>query len=218
MNKRQKGYSRDKAILKMIEEWGVTDAHQVRLMLFFDIQSSQRKSQERLRKLALKGSVNRWRAEEGYLLYSLGDKNAMSAHLEGINWVRVWLEKTKRSWEKVHCFLYEQNYGVLRCDAFVAVKNTVTGQFRFYFIEMDRSPGNKFDKVTKYCQLFRQGGYEDRWWVELTDKFPTILTVTTSVPRKEKILQHIAEENTEGLNFDVRLLRDIREEAMSWQN
>lgn len=214
MNLRLKGSMRDKAILRMVEEWGVVDTHQVRLMLFNDIQSSQRKAQDRLRKLTLKGSLNRWRAEEGYL-YSLGEKTALCEHMEGTNWVRVWFNHNLKSWEKLHCFLYEQDYGILRTDAFVAIKNTITGQFRFWFVETDLSYSNKFDKVKKYCQLFEKGGYADRWWVDLTEKFPTILVVTASIARKEKILGHIAEENTAGLNFEVRLLRDLREEVMT---
>lgn len=214
MNRRLSGWNRDKSVLRMVEEWGVVSTHQVRLIKFGNIKTSQRKAQQRLRVLALKGSLNRWRTEEGYL-YSLEDKNALSDHLEATNWARVWFEKNLHQWEKLHCFLYEQDYGILRTDAFVAVKNTITGQFRFWFIETDLSHSNKFDKVEKYCKLFEKGGYADRWWVKLTDKFPTVLVMTTSIARKEKILQHIAEENTAGLRFDVRLLRDLREEAMT---
>lgn len=214
MNLRLKGSMRDKAILRMVEEWGVMNAHQIRLMRFNDIASSQRKAQERLRKLTLNGPLNRLRTEEGYL-YSLGDINATSRHTENTNWIRIWFEYNLKSWEKLHCFLYEQDYGILRTDAFVAIKNTITGQFRFWFVETDLSHSNKFDKVKKYNKLFEKGGYADRWWVDLTEKFPTILVVTTSITRKEKILEHIAEENAAGLCFDVRLLRDLREEVMT---
>lgn len=211
MNQVQKGFCRDREILTTLEQWKVMDALQVKSVLF-NFAWGQRKAQERLFKLHQKGKVKRWKGEEGFQ-YSLDDKPGRAEHTYLLNWVRVWVEKLPQ-WEKVHYWQYEDDYGILRADAFCAIKNTITGKFRFLFIELDRTHSNAFDKAKKYNRMFKEGKYEGRWWVELTDRFPTVLVATTTESRKEKILQHIEKENENGLEFDVRLLCDLKKEVL----
>jgi hypothetical protein len=211
LNRVQKGYFRDKQVLSMIEEWKVMNARQVQLMKF-NFPYGLRKAQERLLKMHNRGKLNRWHNGEGYS-YSLEKKTASSAHFEALNWVRIWLVNQLKNWEKLHSWQYEQDYKILRTDAFAAIKNTVTGKFTFYFVEMDISPRNVFDKVPKYCRLYEEERYKDRWWVELTNKFPKVLIVSSC--RKEKILELVEEENKSGLRFEVKSLDEIRKECLN---
>jgi len=118
-----------------------------------------------------------------------------------------------KSWESLYRWEYEQNYGLLQCDAFVAVKNTVTGKLKFYFIELDvAESGNAFDKVGKYVQVFDTEAYAGRWWVDLTDRFPPVVVVTTSPGRIKTIRELVFRENRAGLEFNLYLLDDLRKE------
>lgn len=210
-NPRQKGSRRDREIIHAIEECGVLNTEQVTTLFFSKIQYGQRKAQERLLKLFKRGKLQRCTSEGPYCYYL--EKPGQLQHRVELNWVRIWLEKECRSWEKIHAWKYELDYGVLRADAFVAVKNCVTKKFRFMFIEMDRAT-NKFDKVKKYNRLYDTGRYLGDWWVGQTNRFPPILVVTTSRGRAKKIMQLAEEQNTANLEFRVRLLDDIREEVL----
>ena len=121
MNRVQKGCSRDKQVLSMIEEWKVMNARQVQLMKF-NFPYGLRKAQERLLKMHNRGKLNRWHNGEGYS-YSLEKKTASSAHFEALNWVRIWLVNQLKNWEKIHSWQYEQDYKILRTDAFAAILN-----------------------------------------------------------------------------------------------
>ncbi|MHB1042373.1 MAG: replication-relaxation family protein [Eubacteriales bacterium] len=211
MNLRQRGYCRDNAILQAVERRRALDTEQVRVMLF-PFSCGQRKAQERLLKLYKGKRLDRDRAGDVYAYYR-DQRPGKLRHLIGVNWVRLWLESRLKSWETLHSFEYEPDYGLLRADAFAAVKNVATGKMRFFFVEVDRAT-NGFDKVEKYCQLYESGGYRGRWWVELTDRFPAVLVVTTDPERAGLIQAAAKKENGAGLEFKVMLLDDIRKEVM----
>lgn len=208
----RRGFLRDSAVLSTLEQWGVMSASQIQTLHFTGFKShdvAKRKTEDRLQKLATRGKLIRWRGEKEYR-YSVEERPAQAEHKILVNWVRIWLVRQLKSWERLHCFAYEQDYGVLRCDAFAAVKNAVTKQFnRLYFVELDRTSSNKWDKVQKYNKLFEQinSGKFTPWWISLTEKFPTVLCVTAD--RKEKILRHVQEENKNGLLFEVKLLDEV---------
>ncbi|ACV64433.1 hypothetical protein Dtox_3725 [Desulfofarcimen acetoxidans DSM 771] len=211
MNTRQKGYYRDKAILEAIESRKALDTDQITALLFKDLAAGRRKAQERLFKLYKSGRVKRCRVAltEPYC-YFTGKKNGRLEHLLALNWVYVWFMAGLKAWEQIHCFSYEANYKLLQADAFAGIRNTVTGKFKFNFVELDRSQ-NDFDKVRKYNRLYQDEGYAGRWWAKLTDRFPTILVTTTSTKRAVHIRQRIENENTAGLEFKLMLLSDIKE-------
>lgn len=206
------GRERDQKIIHTVEDWKIVDAQMIRALHFNTLLWGQRKAQERLYKLFQRGKLQRAKGNEGYTYFT--EPQGRAEHLLMLNWVRVWIVSKLKAWERLHCFVYEDDYKTVRPDAFVAIKNTITGQFRFLFIELDRTHSNKFDKVPKYNNLFQTDGYQGRWWVELTDKFPPILIVTTTTNREEKILQHVQEENTNGLAFKVCLLSDLKKEVI----
>lgn len=210
MNLRAKGYSRDKAVLEAIEARRSLDTEQVRV-LHFPFQYGRRKAQDRLLSLHKRGKINRERTADGYAYYF--SRPGALLHTLGVNWCRLWFEKCRRSWETVTHWSYEQDYGILRCDGFAAVKNAATGRHEFYFVEMDRGT-NGFDKVEKYCRLYEQDGYAGRWWVEYTDRFPRVLVATTTPGRLENIKGLVKEQNSAGIRFDVRLLDDVKKEVL----
>lgn len=212
---RQRGSRRDDTILLTIEERGALDADQVRALLFRHMAYGQRKAQERLLTLHRREKLTRHRSAAGTYIYTLqGDDRRQLDHLVGVNWVRIWFELCGcRSWETLHSFEYERDYKVLRHDGFAAVKNGATGKYRFCFIEVDRGT-NAFNKIQLYNKLYASEGYAGRWWLKLSDRFPPVLIATTSVARVKVIQKAIQEHNAAGLEFQVRLIDEIREEVM----
>ena len=208
-----KGLSRDKKIVQAVEEWTVLDADQIRCMFFSGMAYGKRKTQERLLSLYRAERLQRGRQGDKPYYYYLGDKPGMVKHQLAVNWVRLWLQTSLPSWEKIHSWSYEQDYKTLRCDSFVSIKNTMTGKFRFMFIELDRGT-NAFDKIEKYNKLYESGKYDTWWWVKLTERFPAIQVVTVSPARYRLIQGKIEAENKSGLEFKVSLLDEIREEVM----
>ena len=211
-NHRQKGSRRDKEIILTVEKYGVLDADQVRVLFFRDILYGRRKAQERLLKLFQRGKLQRDReGDEAYFYYL--ERPGMVAHSLAVNWVRLYLQFSCRSWEKFHSFSYEQDYGILRADGFAAVKNNIAGAFRFCFVELDRGT-NQFDKIELYNRLFRDGDYSGHWWVKLANRFPTVLVVTVSAARERQIEELIQERNEAGLEFKIMLLENVKKEVL----
>lgn len=214
MSNHQKGYSRDREIVADVEACGLLDTEQIRLMRFRGLKYGRRIAQKRLLSLHKRGRLNRSRLSiEHRFYYYIGKQGRQIEHRLGVNWVRVWLIRKLKSWETLHSFDYEQDYGVLRCDGFAAIKNSANKErpFKFYFIEFDNSGGNPFDKVSKYNKLFEK--QPAAWWVQQTNRFPAIIVVTTSAMRAERIREQVKHENTNGLEFQVYELQQIQREC-----
>lgn len=210
---RRKGYLRDRQLLELLEARQALNTEQVRVLLF-PFKYGLRKAQERLLKLYERKKVHRWRPalEESYVYY-LGKRHGRIEHLIAINWVYCYIKATLKSWEKLQSWAYEVDLGNLQADAFVGIKNTVTGKVRFVFIELDRSD-NVFDKATKYNDLYKSGKYMDCWWVKYAEKFPQVMVVTTTQARKDVICKAVEKENVNGLDFTVHLLDEIRSDVL----
>lgn len=198
LSPREIGLRRDRKIVETVEKATALTAEQVRV-LFFPYKQGLRKAQERLKKLHRTKKLNRAKLEDNSYVYYHGRKRKDFEHLVGTNWFYVWFMSKKYWWEDVVKWDIEQDYGILRCDGFMAVKNTVTGQYNFHFVEYDRSD-NKFDKVQKYNDLYEKEKYSGFWWVEYTNKFPTINIITQRIHAIQKVVK---EENTSGLRFNI---------------
>lgn len=212
MSNHRKGFLRDRAILEAIERHEILNTEQICLLFFKSLNNGLRIAQRRLKALYERKLVNRARESfsEPYY-YFVGKRPAQVAHKLGINWVYVWLTVRLKSWEEMFCFIAEQDYGILRADALAGIKNTVTGEVRFYFVEFDNAEsGNHFDKVTKYNALYESEQYTAAWWVDYASRFPAVLVVTTNPRRLKTIQGHIERENTNGLEFKVCLLDEIK--------
>lgn len=207
MNNVKKGYLRDKEIMSLIEEHGALTTEQIACLVYPDLKAGYRKAQQKLKKLHDRKRLKRVRLaiDLPYTYYI--EKHGRMEHLVSLNWVHIWFTQRLATWEKLY-WATEQNYGILQADAFAGVKNTITGGYKFWFVEIDRG-FSKWDKVQKYNQLYESDNYSDHWWVKHTDRFPCVLCVTE---RKLTI-----QGNTHGLEFDVRMLDDIIKEVMPWK-
>jgi hypothetical protein len=195
----------------VIESRRALDTEQVRIIAFPHMPSGQRKAQERLLKLYRKNRIQRQAL--GYTFaYFRGDCPGMVQHLIDLNWVRLWAERKLKLWGDLHSWEYEPDYGILRADALVALKNA-RGEFQFLFVELDRGT-NTFDKIEKYCRLYKSGGYNGRWWVSLTKRFPSIIIVAPTPGRLKNIRKLVEKQNTEGLEFKTYLLEDLKGEVL----
>lgn len=211
MSNHTKGYYRDSKILQAIEAHKVLDTEQIHLMFFGDLKYGKRIAQRRLLSLCNRGRLKRGRESiDRPFFYYTDRKGGQIGHKLGVNWVRVWLSVRLKSWESLVRFDYEQDYGTLRTDGFAVIRNKITTKHTFYFIEFDNaSSGNPFDKVAKYNTLFeRQPSF---WWTELTDRFPAVIIVTTG--RSKAIMEKVAQENVNGLEFRIYNLDTIRGEC-----
>lgn len=213
MSNHQKGYFRDSNILRAVQSYEMLDTEQIRLLYFLGLKYGRRIAQKRLLSLCKRGRLKRGRESMDHpYYYYIGKRCLQIEHKLGTNWVRLWIEHRLKSWESIHSFEYEQDYGILRADGLVAIKNKMTGAFRFCFVEFDNAmSGNQFDKVEKYNRLFEKQPVA--WWVKLTDRFPAIIVVTTSLARVQVIREKIKQENVNGLEFHVYELSQIRGEC-----
>lgn len=202
-NTHKKGYYRDRSIINAIKHHKVLDTEQIRLLLFSKQKSGLRIAQRRLKKLVDTKKINRARDSiDCQYEYFIGKRPSQNEHILMVNWVYIWILYNLRSWEKLERFDFEQDYGILRSDAFVFIKNKFTDKNKFLFIEVDMSD-NPFDKVEKYNRLYEEERYSGWWWVKLTDRFPKILIFTN---RKLEIVG-----NKNNLEFEIHDLESIKE-------
>lgn len=214
MNKVQRGYYRDKQIVREIEARGALNTEQIAAM-FFKGSAALKKCQQRMKKLYDAKRVKRTRINgSGSYCYYIGKKSGRLEHLISINWVYIWFIKRMKSWESLWYWQYEMAYDILRCDAFLGIRNAFTEEIKFYFIELDRS-NNTWDKTRKYNQLYETEGYAGSFWVEYTKVFPVILCVTEDKNRLAIIERSVREENKYNLRFEVKLLDDLIKEVIA---
>lgn len=217
MNLVQRGYSRDRQIIEMVEQCGVLSADQIAVMLFGDLRTGQRKCQQRLKRLADAKHLHRGRmAVHLSYIYSIDRPPAQAAHRLELNWALIWLMRGLQSWERMVSWEYEPDYGFVRPDLLFVAENTVTKQYRCVYVELDRSPRNRWDKTSKYNRLYAEEAYRGSWWVERASKFPGVLVVTVQESRARAIRSSVQVENEHGLRFDVRLLDNLRREVWPW--
>lgn len=218
MTDREKGYRRDRAIIDLVTERRCVSADQIEALLFQGMLSGQRVCQRRLEKLTAREQLLRWRnaLDQPYAYYLDAESRIdQMAHTVLLNWVYCWQLRRLKSWERIHSWSYEMDYGILRADAFAAIKNTVTGTFRFAFVELDRAEsGNKFDKITKYNDLYESDNYADSWWLPLATRFPPVIVATTTTRRKGRIERALERENRNGLEFQVYLVDYLKREVI----
>lgn len=217
MNRVQLGCHRDSQIVSLVQARRALTADQV-AALMFPGQAGLRKAQQRLKRLHDAGRLERSRlsADSAYC-YHLGKRAGRLDHLVALNWVYVWFSRRLPSWEVLERWEYEPDYRILRPDAFAAAKNRFTGECRFWFIELDRSE-NAWDKVALYNRLYQSDGYGGAWWVRYAKRFPAVLCVTDRASRLSVIRQAVKNDNVSGLEFDVKLLGEVRREVAQWRS
>lgn len=215
VNTLAKSSLRDRRALRYLDVLGALTTEQVWSLCFSDIATGQRKAQQRLKRLFDRGLAKRVRPSlDSPMVYWTAQRPGLMEHTVACNWVYCYLVRRCQSWEKIEGWYPEDDYKVLRCDAFAVIRNTALKTNRFLFVEVDLSE-NRFDKVQKYTALCQKG--VDAWWVDETSVFPTVLVVTETLARLEHIRKLAKEQNPLGLRFDVKLLSDIKRGAMEWK-
>lgn len=211
MNNHLKGYRRDNAIIKALEEWQVLETDQIQWLFFRDV--SLRMAQRRLQRLVELGKVQRQRDYMGQPFYYFLDKApGQASHKLGVNWIRLWLQYGLKSWESLSTWQYEPTYQSIRPDGLAAIKNTITGKIRLLFIERECDT-NPCRKVKLYNDFYASGGYSGSWWVNKVERFPSVVVVVESSGRLETVKKQIEQDNKNGLEFKVYLLDQIISEV-----
>lgn len=214
-NDRTFGFYRDRAILELVESCRCLNAEQVECLVFRGMKAAKRKCQQRLKKLTAQGKLQRWRyaLEEPYAYYcDLSAKVEQMEHVIMLNWVYCWLVRRLKSWETLHSFEYEKDYGFVRADAFAAIK-TVTG-YKLYYVELDRA-SKPVDKVRKYNDLYESEKYVSEWWAGLTKRFPGVIIACANERRVRRFEESVRLDNCHGLEFRVCLINDLRKEVIA---
>jgi len=207
-----KGYYRDRELLNLLGSQSVLNTDQIRLLLFND--ACLRIVQRRLRKLTERKLIKRGRISiDEPFYYYLNSKPGQLDHTLGVSWIYTWINMTLTNKESIHKFEREVDYKILRSDAFLAVKNTWSKGFSFFFFEFDNDSSNSFDKVKKYNLLYGKEMYLGRWWVPLAKRFPMVVIVTTG--SKKIIESKIRDENVNNLKFKVYSFNEIKEECQN---
>jgi hypothetical protein len=217
MNNVQRGYYRDREILDYVERCGALTTDQIAALLFANLKTGLRKAQERLQKLHGRKQLLRSRLfVTNCYIYHMEKLAPHTDHTIDVNWALIWLIRRMQTWERIVEWEYEPDYGRLRPDLLFVVENTVTKKCRGMFVELDRSPRNRWDKIEKYGELFKSGAYLGAWWVERMERFPPILVATTREARARAIKSQIEQKNASGLRYTVMVLEAMKQEVCAW--
>lgn len=214
LNLVQKGCRRDSEIIRAVEKHKALNTEQIEVMFFSHLKTGQRLAQHRLKMLYTQRRLTRSRIELSQpCYYYIGKKPGQAEHVLAVNWGFVWVFKNLKKWEKIHCFYPEADYGLLRVDGLVGVKNTLSGSMQIFFIEADLS-SNTFDKIAKYNDLYSSEKYLSAWWAPLVSRFPMILIFTATESRLRLIKEEIEKNNSNNLEFKTYLLPQVRRECL----
>lgn len=210
MNNHQRGYHRDNAIITVLDEWGILNTDQLQMMFF----SGLRMAQKRLQRLVEMKKVYRYREYTGqpYHYYTSIKRPGQPDHKLGVNWIRLWLQNSIKSWETLYQWEYEPNYKTVRPDAMAAIRNTITGKLRLCLIERECDT-NPFKKIKLYNELYDGGGYMAAWWAKQVERFPKVVIVVESEARARQVRRLIEKENKNSLEFQVYILSQIISEV-----
>ena len=214
----QRGSIRDQAILDAISLCGVMDTEQI-TELFFRFTTGKRKCQARMKYLIDRKLVKKTRLSlDTSTIYYQGKLPKHLEHALALTWVYVWL--MQKNGKKLLTWELEElkEFGnILQADALCSVKIPMTGEIRWYCIELDRGSiqRNAFDKVDKYTALYNLQGVAGSPMLKRLGnplRFPKVIIVTDSVKRGQRIRELVANANTR-LKFEVHLLSAIKEEG-----
>ena len=210
MNNHELCYRRDNQILEALQTWKVMDTWILSKLYF----PSLRMAQRRLQRLTEKRRINKFRPSiDSANLYYIGKRPVQIEHKLTTNWIRMYLLKQLKSWESFSAFEYEIDFDYIRPDGLFISKNNVTNKLKCWFVEADLA-NDPFDKVPKYCKLYKSQGIKKTWWAKYIDHFPHILVATVTTERQKAILKTIERYNSENLSFEVRLISEIKSEVM----
>ena len=218
-NTRKKGYYRDREIEWDIDRFQVLTVEQIYLLHFKNIKNKKQaliKTRERLRKLVKLKKIKREKINyygKPYGFYIHKPKGYTLEHIINRNWGYLYAMFYNPNF-KLNDFENEYVVGDLQADGFIQLYSPKGKKYSYWFIESDRSSSkNKFDKIIKYNEMFKNDKYIDEFWVvdKRPDNFPKILIVTDTMEKFNKIQKHIQKENKMGLEFILLTVDKIRQ-------
>lgn len=150
MSNHQKGYSRDSSIISDIEECGILDTEQIRLLRFKGLKYGRRIAQKRLLSLHKRGRISRTRLSIGHpYYYYIGKQGRQVEHRLGVNWIYCWFVANLKTWQRLK-WEYEVDIGGVRPDALATIYNTIERTQRTVCVEFDRDTESSSDIREKY--------------------------------------------------------------------
>lgn len=204
LNNQKKCFLRDNTIIEYIDYFGVLNTKQIYALVALHQTSGYRIVQRRMKSLVKRKKVKV--IKDSPYVYYIDKKLKFVEHRIMTNWGYIFIKLyLLDKFEQIVGFSVEDDYGILRSDGFVTIKNPFTNKYRFIFIETDLS-NNAFDKIKKYNQLYANELYTTKDWYKIADRFPEVLILTHRITTvKNKIIV----ENKYGLEFKVYDIKEV---------
>ena len=204
LNNQKKCFLRDNIIMEYIDYFGVLNTKQIYTLVALHQTSGYRIVQRRMKSLVKRKKVKV--IKDSPYVYYIDKKLKFVEHRIMTNWGYIFIKLyLLDKFEQIVGFSVEDDYGILRSDGFVTIKNPFTNKYRFIFIETDLS-NNTFDKIKKYNQLYANELYTTKDWYKIADRFPEVLILTHRITTvKNKIIV----ENKYGLEFKVYDIKEV---------
>ena len=204
LNNQKKCFLRDNNIIEYIDYFVVLNTKQIYALVALHQTSGYRIVQRRMKSLVKRKKVKV--IKDSPYVYYIDKKLKFVEHRIMTNWGYIFIKLyLLDKFEQIVGFSVEDDYGILRSDGFVTIKNPFTNKYRFIFIETDLS-NNAFDKIKKYNQLYANELYTTKDWYKIADRFPEVLILTHRITTvKNKIIV----ENKYGLEFKVYDIKEV---------
>ena len=205
-------FLRDNTIIELISQFGVLDTKQIYYLVAYHQLSGYKIIQRRMTKLRKQNRVKviKMPKEFPYVYYTEKKPKQLEHKLATI-WGYIYIKfNLLKQYEQIVDFNLKDDYGILKPDGFITIKNNFTNEFRHVFIEADLS-NNPFDKVIKYNKLFSENRFITKdWYKQIKDsptkRFPSILILTHRV---KLVKNKIIVDNINNLEFKVINLNEI---------
>jgi hypothetical protein len=144
--------------------------------------------------------------DQPYIYYT-ETKPKQLEHKIMTNWAYIYTKyNLLKQYEQIVDFSTKEDYGFLKPDGFITIKNMFTNKYKFIFIETDLS-NNNFDKIVKYNKLYSEKRYVTKSWHNIASGFPLILIITH---RRKLVKNKIIIDNNKNLEFKVVDLDEVK--------
>lgn len=200
------GRQRDDKIVQLIQQGSAFDRYQIEKIIFTNQKCARRIAQKRLARLTETGRIKSSHIDRFKPAVYYASKPKYLEHALLINDIYTALVSQKESYYTID---FRWSYSILNgqmwADALLILYTLPDKKNKkAYFIEVERHPSKKFDKVEKYESIFAQTWWREEWAVIDGEKamFPKILIVTEEELKIDSKLKFIV-ATPEGIQKDV---------------
>lgn len=176
------GRQRDERIVQLIEQGSAFDRYQIEKIIFTNQKCARRIAQKRLSKLTEAGRIKSSHIDRFKPAVYYTAKPKHLDHALMINDIYTALISQKESYYTID---FRWSYSILGgqvwADAMLILYTLPDHKNKkAFFVEVERNPSKRFDKVEKYESIFVQTWWREEWAVIDEEKaiFPKILIVT----------------------------------------